>query len=413
MKLNPLVSIVIPVYNGANYMREAIDSALAQTYKNIEIIVVNDGSTDDTRKIALSYGDKIRYFEKENGGVSTALNLGIRKMKGEYFSWLSHDDLYAPEKVEAEIETLKMNGNMDMAVHCNYNMLYMSTGQCLAHLKCKEEEQKFLTYGALLPLLGLVTLCSVLIPKKYFDEYGGFNPEHFAVQDYEKFFEMFRGKRLFYLEQNLITIRQHDTQATRTYQKRIKEERWLFKFMLEQLNDEDLMDCGLDKYTVFCSMCEKYREEYPYLTQKFAMKYCENLIEPKDAEERRKNLQDYLCGLGDGGIYLYSAGIVGRRLIRQLKSRNIEIDGISDSDPNKQQGEYYGVTCLPLQDIPKKSLIIVSKAFPEDVIDLLSKKGYKNVIAYNDLKFKFICTPLRKNALIDIIKTFTSDVDDE
>ena len=80
---HPLVSIVIPVYNGANYMREAIDSALAQTYKNIEVIVVNDGSTDNTDEIAKSYGDKIRYFKKENGGVATALNLGIREMRGE------------------------------------------------------------------------------------------------------------------------------------------------------------------------------------------------------------------------------------------------------------------------------------------------------------------------------------------
>lgn len=67
------VTIIIPVYNGSNYVREAIDSALAQTYKNIEILVVNDGSTDEgaTRDICLSYGDKITYYEKKNGGVST------------------------------------------------------------------------------------------------------------------------------------------------------------------------------------------------------------------------------------------------------------------------------------------------------------------------------------------------------
>ena len=92
----PLVSIVIPVYNGADYMREAIDSALSQTYPHIEVLVVNDGSTDSgaTAAVARSYGDKIRYFEKKNGGVSSALNYGIRNMQGSYFSWLSHDDVY-------------------------------------------------------------------------------------------------------------------------------------------------------------------------------------------------------------------------------------------------------------------------------------------------------------------------------
>lgn len=102
----PLVSIIIPVYNGSNYLEESINSALAQTYRNIEVIVVNDGSTDGgaTERIALSYGDRIRYFYKENGGVSTALNLGLEKMKGEWFSWLSHDDLYLPEKLSPKYE---------------------------------------------------------------------------------------------------------------------------------------------------------------------------------------------------------------------------------------------------------------------------------------------------------------------
>ena len=90
------VTILIPVYNGSNYLKEAIESALAQTYKNKEIIVVNDGSTDNgkTKEIALSYKDKIKYYEKENGGAPTALNYGIERMTGDYLSWLSHDDLY-------------------------------------------------------------------------------------------------------------------------------------------------------------------------------------------------------------------------------------------------------------------------------------------------------------------------------
>lgn len=111
----PKISVVIPAYNASNYLAEAIDSALAQTYPNVEIIVVNDGSRDDgaTERIALSYGDKIRYFAKENGGSSSALNMGIANMTGEWFSWLSHDDLYVPEKLEKQVQYLNGLGIAD------------------------------------------------------------------------------------------------------------------------------------------------------------------------------------------------------------------------------------------------------------------------------------------------------------
>lgn len=101
----PKVSIVIPAYNASNFLEQAIDSALAQTYSNFEIIVVNDGSEDDgaTAKVAEKYSGKIRYIEKQNGGSSSALNVGIQNMNGEWFSWLSHDDLYEPDKLEKQI----------------------------------------------------------------------------------------------------------------------------------------------------------------------------------------------------------------------------------------------------------------------------------------------------------------------
>lgn len=93
---------MIPVYNGANFLNESINSALNLTCDNIEVIVVNDGSDDDgeTEKIALFYKNQIKYISKENGGVSTALNVAIKNMNGEWMSWLSHDDLYYPRKIE-------------------------------------------------------------------------------------------------------------------------------------------------------------------------------------------------------------------------------------------------------------------------------------------------------------------------
>ena len=104
-EFKPKVSIIIPVYNGENFLEQAINSALHQTYDNIEVIVINDGSNDKgkTEAIAKKYNDKIKYFYKENGGVASALNMALEKMSGDYFSWLSHDDLYYDDKIEKQI----------------------------------------------------------------------------------------------------------------------------------------------------------------------------------------------------------------------------------------------------------------------------------------------------------------------
>ena len=96
----PLVSIVIPTYNRFGLLRECIESALAQNYANFEVIVVDDGSTDETPQLCESFGSRIRYFRKPNGGAASALNHGIRQMKGAWFKWLSSDDLLEPDALD-------------------------------------------------------------------------------------------------------------------------------------------------------------------------------------------------------------------------------------------------------------------------------------------------------------------------
>ena len=178
VKSLPLVSIVIPVYNGSNYMQEAIDSALAQTYKRVEVIVVNDGSTDDTEQIALSYGDQIRYFRKENGGVSSALNMGIKEMRGEYFSWLSHDDMYTPDKIEVQIKALQGMGKNMLALcrteFIDKNSKAMQRRGRAKRLPCGE----VLPWNTVLHHLlkkGAFNGCALLIPKTAFNVCGLFD----------------------------------------------------------------------------------------------------------------------------------------------------------------------------------------------------------------------------------------------
>ena len=94
------VSIVIPIYNAEKYLRECIESALNQKYEDIEVIAVNDGSKDNSLKILEEYSDRINIISKKNGGTASALNLGIKNMTGEWFKWLSADDVLYPNAIE-------------------------------------------------------------------------------------------------------------------------------------------------------------------------------------------------------------------------------------------------------------------------------------------------------------------------
>lgn len=180
--MEPLVSIVIPVYNGANYLAEAIDSALAQTWPHVEVLVIDDGSTDDgaTEAIARRYGDRIRYIRKPNGGVSSALNRGIAEMRGEYFSWLSHDDRYLPQKLERQVAYLRehpqtevLGAGLEVIDAAGNAKPGYSSGDVI-ELRTGREVMDHWVYG-----------CALLIRKSVFDRLGGFNESNRTVQDLE------------------------------------------------------------------------------------------------------------------------------------------------------------------------------------------------------------------------------------
>ena len=115
---NELISIIIPVYNAEKYLRQCLDSIINQTYTNFEVLLVNDGSTDSSGMICQEYVEndsRFRYFEKENGGASSARNLGLERSGGAYITFIDSDDWVTPEYLEVLYTTLKEN-DVDISI---------------------------------------------------------------------------------------------------------------------------------------------------------------------------------------------------------------------------------------------------------------------------------------------------------
>jgi glycosyltransferase involved in cell wall biosynthesis len=205
----PLVSIVIPVYNGSNFLAEAIRSALGQTYENIEVIVVNDGSTDGgkTEAVAKSFGESIRYFSKPNGGVSSALNLGIQNMQGEYFCWLSHDDLYNPFKIEKQIDFFR--SHQDARIVASYFEIFDSSGTRILFTVApdivKTGKQLLSTW---------IYFSSMLIHKSSFDAAGTFDETDRTTQDLDLQLRLLSHIPIYIIHEVLTYFRRHEEQVT-------------------------------------------------------------------------------------------------------------------------------------------------------------------------------------------------------
>jgi glycosyltransferase involved in cell wall biosynthesis len=112
----PLISVVIPLYNARDVIRETIESVLAQTCRDYEIVVIDDGSTDASGDVVRSYGERIRYIQQPNGGVAQARNRGISAARGRYIALLDHDDLWDPEKLAKQVAVLERQSAAGMVV---------------------------------------------------------------------------------------------------------------------------------------------------------------------------------------------------------------------------------------------------------------------------------------------------------
>ena len=255
---NPKVVVIMPVYNGSNYMREAIDSALNQTYKNVEVVVINDGSTDGgkTDAIAKSYGDKIKYFVKENGGVSSALNFGIKYIqdnyKDAYFCWLSHDDKYTPEKIEKEVKALKGHDKTTV-VFSNFS-LFDDKGTIFATTHSEERIKEDQFKGIYPVLKGMVNGDTILVHQDVFNKCGYFDEVNTNAADYRMWLKVFAEFDHIFLKEPLSLYRIHDQQDTvksPTYNEE-SDNFWLTA--IDEIDDKKAKSWGVTLFKLYADL---------------------------------------------------------------------------------------------------------------------------------------------------------------
>lgn len=212
----PLVSVILPVYNGERFLREAIDSVLGQSYRAIELVAVDDGSTDGSAAILDSYGDRLVVVRQSNGGVARARSAGVNASHGEFVAFLDQDDWWRIDKIAKQVALFQADPELDL-VHTD-----------LAHY----DERRHAYVGRLNPMATPQVLTghcydlllmenhiangTVMVRRSAIDRVGGFDTTIAGntVADYDLWLRLARQSKFAFLPEELTVFRLHVTQGT-------------------------------------------------------------------------------------------------------------------------------------------------------------------------------------------------------
>ena len=330
----PLVSIVIPVFNGQDFLHHAIQSALDQTYPHIEVLVVNDGSTDETEAVARSFGNQIRYLSKTNGGTSTALNLGIQNMRGDYFCWLSHDDSYHPENISKQVARLAALEDKTTITLTDVNCIDENSSITIFdsdyshHRNLWPPRWRSRVYPVL--FMGLHG-CQIMFHRTVFDKVGIFNEEMRVAQDYEFFGRAFRAFPHSFIPEVLGSSRDSGMrQGRRLAGLGTIEYSEVFIRMIEALTDQEILELAPSRIELL--------KELKILYQKPGYQGVIDFIDDQLLPHIHLNITD-LKGRGFNGYDLIEnmgkRGVDGYQLVWNKESKSEKVFSLRSSAGNR------------------------------------------------------------------------------
>ena len=237
------VSIIIPVYNTEKFLTKSIESAINQTYEDIEIIAVNDGSTDNSLDVLNRFSEKIKIITKENGGTSSALNKGIQNSNGEWIKWLSSDDILSLNAVEELVNEAKTVKNYKKKIFFSNYDLIDSNGKVLKKfIEPKINKLEKFQVNTILLDHYFGNAGTSLLHKSIFENFGMFDETIGFQEDYEFWLRLClqNGFEFYLISKSLMKYRIHENQLTHKNIKKAMENAKIVRNIVLDKLDSDL-----------------------------------------------------------------------------------------------------------------------------------------------------------------------------
>ncbi|MGB6065434.1 MAG: glycosyltransferase [Desulfomonilaceae bacterium] len=202
----PLISVIIPTFNAVDLLKETVESVRSQTFRDFEIIVVNDGATDGTKEWLQAQSD-VRVLEQENSGIATSRNNGAAAARGAWFAFLDHDDLWAPEKLKIQADFVSQNPDVALVA-----ARHVRLGR-----KFRNPRRRTWVKGDLLVKVfseSFIHTSSVMIRRDVFKEIGGFPPRYRFADEFDVWLRIAASYSIAYVDEPLVFIRFHESNTS-------------------------------------------------------------------------------------------------------------------------------------------------------------------------------------------------------
>lgn len=390
--MNKLVSAIIPTYNREKTICRAIDSVLNQTYKNIEIIIVDDGSTDDTLKLLKKYGSSIKVVNQCHKGANAARNRGIKEAKGEYIAFLDSDDEWLPQKTHMQLDYLEKKGKQ--VCFCPYKLvadkIQIIPGNYADVDIYENDINLVLSRGN---VIGTPTL---IMKKSILDDVGLFNESMQRLQDYELCIRIAKKYEIGYVSQILVNAYRMQKSISNNFELAIMSYGQIIK-MHSDFIDMDKIVLGIIESYEKCSSVKINGEMIDYISEKAGI-LKNDIINLVLSRYQKMNCQktDYINSMNEHVFDLFmkrnkgkefavfGIGRIADKVYQKLFDEN-KIPSVFYVSKKLANPDYFHdivVETINGRDIHKPIIIAVGYHLQIEVMKILDSMGFDNYCVY-------------------------------